>query len=115
AKALSEAAVKGGTTAKVHLKIETGTNRQGISVPHLSSFLEELAKLPALEIEGAYTHFANIEDTLDPSFAQSQVRKFGEALGVLERAGIKISQVHASATAGTLLYAEMDFSMVRVG
>jgi alanine racemase len=115
AKALSESAVKAGTTAKVHLKIETGTNRQGIAVPRLSAFLEEVAKLPALEIEGAYTHFANIEDTLDPSFAQSQVQKFGEALGVLERAGIKVSQIHASATAGTLLYAEMDFSMVRVG
>jgi alanine racemase len=115
AQALSKSAATLGSSAKVHLKIETGTNRQGISVAELPSFLDQLQKLPGLDIEGAYTHFANIEDTLDPSFAQSQVRKFGEALGIIESAGIRLSQVHASATAGALLYDEMDFSMVRLG
>ena len=115
AKALSDSAVKLGTTAKIHLKIETGTNRQGIPLTQLPSFIDEITKLPGLDIEGAYTHFANIEDTLDPSFAESQVRRFREALGMLELAGIRPAQIHASATAGSLLYAEMDFTMVRVG
>ncbi len=115
AKALSESAVRSGLTTRVHLKIETGTNRQGIPVGDLSSFISEVRKLPGVEIEGAYTHFANIEDTLDPSFAQSQIRKFREALGIIEGAGIRLAQIHASATAGALLYAEMDFTMVRVG
>src|SRR5262245_27476672 len=115
ARALSGAATKLGIAAKVHLKIETGTNRQGVPLNHLPSFINELLKLSRLEVEGAYTHFANIEDTLDPSFAQSQVRRFREALGILERAGLRPPQVHASATAGALLYAEMDFSMVRLG
>ena len=115
AKALSDYAIKFGTVAKVHLKIETGTNRQGVALNQLPSFIDELAKLPGLEIEGAYTHFANIEDTLDASFAESQIRRFRDALGILERAGIRPPQIHASATAGSLLYAEMDFTMVRVG
>ena len=115
AKALSEAARKFGTTAKVHLKIETGTNRQGVALTDLPEFAAELAKLPAIEVEGAYTHFANIEDTLDPSFAESQLRKFREALATLERLGIRPAKIHASATAGALLYADMDFNMVRVG
>jgi alanine racemase len=115
ARALSWSAQKFQTVAKVHLKIETGTNRQGIPVGNLSAFVSEVAKLPAIEIEGAYTHFANIEDTLDPSFAESQVRRFREALTVLERAGIRPSKIHASATAGSLLYENMDFNMVRVG
>jgi alanine racemase len=115
AKVLSEGARKHRTTARIHLKIETGTNRQGITLRDLPGFIGELARLPGIEVEGAYTHFANIEDTLDPSFAESQVRKFKEALGILERAGIRPSQIHASATAGTLLYPEMAFSMVRVG
>jgi alanine racemase len=115
AKALSEGARKHRTTARVHLKIETGTNRQGITLRDLPGFIGELSRLTGIEVEGAYTHFANIEDTLDPSFAESQVRKFKEALGILERAGIRPAQIHASATAGTLLYSEMAFSMVRVG
>jgi len=115
AKALSESAVKLGMVAKVHLKIETGTNRQGIPLQSLPWFLDHLRKLPALEIEGAYTHFANIEDTLDPSFAQSQVRKFREALAIMEQKGVRPTHIHASASAGALLYAEMDFTMVRIG
>ena len=115
AKALSAAAQKLGTAAKAHLKIETGTNRQGVAPAELPSFLEEIRKLPALEIEGVYTHFANIEDTLDPSFAQSQLQRFREALAILERAGIHIGYTHASATAGSLLYPEMDFNLVRLG
>jgi len=115
AKALSGSAQKHGARARVHLKIETGTNRQGIGLKALPGFISELSKLAGIEVEGAYTHFANIEDTLDPSFAQSQIQKFREALGILERTGIRPAQVHASATAGALLYAEMDFTMVRLG
>jgi alanine racemase len=115
AKALSKSAETHGARARVHLKIETGTNRQGIGVNDLSGFIGELSKLAGIEVEGAYTHFANIEDTLDPSFAESQVRKFREALGILERSGVRPKQIHASATAGTLLYSDMAFTMVRVG
>lgn len=115
AKALSESARHLNTTAKVHLKIETGTNRQGVSLGDLDGFVSEVRKLPAVEIEGAHTHFANIEDTLDPSFAQSQLEKFKEGLRIVERAGVKLTHIHASATAGVLLYPETDFTMVRVG
>lgn len=115
ATALSETAKKLNTTAKVHLKIETGTNRQGIAASGLAAFAGELQKLTAIEVEGAYTHFANIEDTLDPSFAQSQLQRFQETRAALDRAGIRPTCIHASATAGALLYPEMDFDMVRVG
>ena len=115
ANALSKAGEKLGVRAKAHLKIETGTNRQGVSVESLPSFLDSVGKLPSLEIEGVYTHFANIEDTLDPSYAQAQVRKFRAALELLQRAGIRPQYIHASATSGALLYAEMNFTMVRIG
>jgi len=113
--ALSKAGEKLGVRAKAHLKIETGTNRQGVSVESLPSFLDSVGKLPSLEIEGVYTHFANIEDTLDPSYAQAQVRKFRAALELLQRAGIRPQYIHTSATSGALLYAEMNFTMVRIG
>jgi alanine racemase len=75
ANALSAAATKFRTTAKVHLKIETGTNRQGVALVNWRDS-STLNRLPAIEIEGVYTHFANIEDTLDPEFARAQVDKF---------------------------------------
>ncbi len=115
ADALSASARKLNTVAKVHLKIETGTHRQGIALPDLEGFITAVTKLPGVEIEGAYTHFANIEDTLDPSFARSQFERFLEALVTLKRFGINPPQIHASATAGALLYPDMDFTMVRIG
>jgi alanine racemase len=115
ANALSAAAAKLRTTAKVHLKIETGTNRQGIPIDELEDFVTTITRMRGIEIEGAYTHFANIEDTLDPAFARAQVERFSQALGILKRLDVNPSQIHASATAGTLLYPDMDFNMVRVG
>jgi alanine racemase len=115
AKTLSTWAQKTGGEAKVHLKIETGTNRQGITLAELPGFIETVSRMPGIQIEGAYTHFANIEDTLDPAFADSQKQKFTQALSILERSGVRLAQIHASASAGALLYPEMDFTMVRVG
>jgi alanine racemase len=115
ASALSEAAVKQQTTAHIHLKLETGTNRQGIPIGDLPELVRRIRAMPGLNIEGAYTHFANIEDTLDPSFALRQLEKFRQAMAVLEAAGVHPTLVHASATAGALLYPETGFTMVRLG
>ena len=115
AESLSEAGREANRTALAHIKIETGTHRLGVPVSELEAFLGEMDKLSGLRVEGMYTHFANIEDTLDPSFAELQLRRFREALEITERAGIEPRLVHAAATAGALLYPETHFSMVRVG
>jgi alanine racemase len=115
AKRLSEAAQKLRREARVHLKIETGTNRQGIPLNELQAFAASVSDMPGVKIEGAYTHFANIEDTLDPAYAESQIQKFKQALAILDKSGVKVTQIHASASSGALLYPEMDFTMVRIG
>jgi alanine racemase len=115
ATALSDYAKNRGTTARVHVKVETGTHRQGVDLEKLSGFVKELLALPNLEIEGVYTHFANIEDTLDPTFAQFQIEEFRRALTIVKEAGAKPSWIHASATSGALLYPETGFNMIRVG
>src|SRR5688572_22521714 len=73
-----------GTKARVHLKVETGTHRQGVALDSLEAFVKELLKLSNLEVEGVYTHFANIEDTLDPAFAQCQIEEFRRALAIVQ-------------------------------
>lgn len=115
AERLSEAARKAKSEARIHIKIETGTNRLGIGIADLEDFLREVRKLPGLEIEGMYTHFANIEDTLDPSFAKKQLERFREGITIAKRAGVEPALVHAGATAAVLLYPETHFGMVRVG
>ena len=115
AEALSSAAGQQGKRAHIHLKVETGTNRQGIPMAELAEFAQSVARLPHAEIEGVYTHFANIEDTQDTSFAQMQLARFNEALGQLRNVDVEPQQVHGAATAGILLYPEIHFTMVRLG
>ncbi len=115
ARALSAAADRLGRKAIVHIKVETGTHRLGVPLAELGDFLRTLKELRGLELEGMYTHFANIEDTLDPSFAQLQLRRFHDGLRIAKEVGIEPQIVHTSASAGVLLYPETHFSMVRVG
>ena len=115
ARALSSASVSLGLPARIQLKIESGTNRQGVRLDELATFVNALLQLPGIEIDGAYTHFANIEDTLDPSFAQSQLKRFHDAIAILAAANVHPPHIHAAATAGALLYPHSGFSMIRIG
>ncbi len=104
-----------GQKAKVHLKIETGTNRQGVVSEDLPKLTKILRIKKRVVLEGVYTHFANIEDTTDPSFAMEQLEKFNRALSVLEKNSLVPKMAHTAATAAALLYPQTHFDMVRIG
>jgi len=101
--------------AKIHLKLETGTNRQGVDIKAALSLAQSSRREKGLELEGLYTHYANIEDTLDPSFAQEQLRKFKEAEKLLQKEGVKIPFKHTACTAATILFQETYFNLIRLG
>jgi len=101
--------------AKIHLKLETGTNRQGISIKEIVLFAKFCLSLKNIFLEGIYTHYANIEDTLDPGFAVEQLRKFQKALQIIKMAGINIPIKHTACSAATILFPETYFDLVRVG
>lgn len=102
--------------AKVHIKIETGLNRQGVSKKELANLLEFIkSHKDKIFLEGISTHFANIEDTVDPSFAMEQLKNFKEVELFVHKKGFNLKFIHSAASAGTLLYPETHFSMVRVG
>lgn len=102
--------------ARVHLKIETGTHRQGLDGVALEALLKEIRNnLSELEVEGVYTHFANIEDTTRHDVAQQQMARFDAALETLERHGIRPELRHAACSAAILLFDKTHFDMVRLG
>ncbi|MEM8931023.1 MAG: alanine racemase [Acidobacteriota bacterium] len=115
ADALADAAERRGKRARAHLKVETGTNRQGIDGAELDGLVARLVERPSLDVEGVYTHFADIEDTTDHAFAREQLRLFRAAMDRLEAAGITPRKRHAACSAAAILYEETHFDMVRVG
>lgn len=112
---LSRAAVRFGKKARIHVKIETGNNRQGIPASNAVKFIRHATSLPGIEIEGIATHFANIEDTTDDSYAHFQLENFKKTLKDLGAAGIKIRIPHCANSAATILFPETHFAMVRPG
>ena len=101
--------------ARIHIKIETGTNRQGILPENLSEFLSCAAQIPGIMIEGLSTHFANIEDTLNHEYAAGQLHRFEEALRLIGDAGVHPEVIHTACTAAAILFPETHFNMLRTG
>ncbi|HAS00269.1 MAG: Alanine racemase [Candidatus Moranbacteria bacterium GW2011_GWC2_37_73] len=104
-------------TAVVHVKIDACLGRQGVLVSEAQNFAEELKKFGNIEVNGIYSHFANIEDTSDFSHAQKQIDAYREALVIFSEAGFENVKSHISSTAGTLVYEknELQSSLVRLG
>jgi alanine racemase len=97
--------------ALIHLKIETGTNRLGLEPEKVLRLLGDFPD-PWLDLKGIYSHFANIEDTTDPTFAQQQLAIFNQVIARLP-AGRVIR--HFSSSASSLLFPKTFFDTVRVG
>jgi len=102
--------------AKIHLKIETGLNRQGIEEKSIFKYIEFI-KLHSDKFiaEGASMHFADIEDNKNSSFAKLQLKIFNERIKKIKELGINFSFKHAAASAGTILYSNTHLDMVRIG
>lgn len=101
--------------AFVHLKIETGTTRQGIGGDELRTLVRALKKIPGVVIEGASTHYANIEDTTDSRYAEAQLRRYQDALKLLNEEGVDPPWKHTACSAAAILFPQTYFNLARVG
>ncbi|MCP4706718.1 MAG: alanine racemase [candidate division Zixibacteria bacterium] len=102
-------------SADIHLKIETGTNRQGIEPDKIDKALEAIKKFPRLRLKGISTHFANIEDTTNHSFANNQLKNFNDTVAKVRKTGLKPTLRHTASSAALLLFKKTRFDLVRPG
>jgi alanine racemase len=113
ARAFSQAAADLNTEALVHVKVDSGMGRLGLLPPEVLPFLEKLAKMPGLRVEGLYTHFGTADD--DVPYAREQLARTKTLLAQLEASGLRPPLVHAANTAGILNLPDGRFDMVRPG
>ena len=110
-----EACARRGVIGRLHLKLETGNERQGLRDRDALALARRIHDSPHLELEGVASHYANIEDTTDHGYAREQLRRFREFLGALERAGIPVPLPHLSNSAAVILWSDEHHSLARVG
>ena len=116
-KKLSQAAAKYGKKIKVHIKVDTGMGRLGLLSGIKDSSLsdvESISRLPMLELEGIYTHFATADES-DRSYAGKQFEIFMDLLNQLRIAGLEIPVTHAANSAAIINMPETHLDMVRAG
>jgi len=101
--------------ARLHLKVETGTGRQGVLPEQVEGFIEQLQTVPEARLVGVSTHFANIEDTLNHDYAQSQLDKFRQTIEILDGLKVRPDYIHTAATAAAILFDKTHFNLVRAG
>jgi len=112
---LSELARKTNKIVNVHLKIETGTSRQGIWLNDLEKFLNVIKINILLKLAGVSTHYANIEDTTDDTYARQQLKTYNEAVEFIKSKGFADFTRHTACSAAAVLYPETHFDMIRLG
>lgn len=122
AERLSAMAVTNDAHVKIHLKIDTGMGRLGMLPDGLSPAKNKetihnvirISKLPSIEIEGIYTHFASA-DFLDKTYAKRQFDLFLEFIDQLHRAGVDVPIKHAANSAAVIDLPETHLDMIRAG
>lgn len=112
---LGKLADKHRTRILTHLKLETGTNRQGVTEKELAGFITLYKKHRGLVLQGASMHFANIEDTTSHEYAQLQLSNFTRMVATLARNGLKPKYKHTASSAALLLFEKTRFDLVRPG
>ncbi|MEH7501774.1 alanine racemase [Neobacillus drentensis] len=102
-------------SAPIHLKIDTGMSRIGVSSPEEAVILAYKAiSDPNVYLEGVYTHFA-AADNEDTTFTYTQFQRFQSVIKYLENKNISVPIKHCCNSAATMKFPDMHLDMVRIG
>jgi alanine racemase len=106
-----------GTTARVHLTVDTGLSREGATAAEWPALVTAAARAQAdgeVEVTGLWSHLAYADAPTHPTIA-AQVRAFEEAVGVAHAAGLTDARRHLANSAATIALPETWYDMVRPG
>ena len=107
---LAKAAQRVSTRAKVHIEVDTGLSRVGVPYAQALPFIERVAEMPGMAIEGIFTAL-----TEEADFDAIQVQRLQQVCQEATLRGISVGIRHAasSSAVGRLPAAFLD--MVRPG
>ena len=103
-----------GRLARVHLKVDTGLNRNGASAAEWEGVLRQARALVAegfIQVVGIFSHLSSTGEAED----LAQIARFEAAVDLAREYGIKFELRHLTASDGSLNYPQAHYEMVRVG
>lgn len=99
---------------KVHIKVDTGLGRFGVSAEQVLPLARAIHQDPWLALEGVYTHFAEA-GARSPRYTELQFRRLEAVVDILARHGISPPLIHCCNSAAFLRFPQMHMDAVRVG
>lgn len=118
----SEAARAIGGTLKIHIKLDTGMSRLGYLCA--GGYFDEGVKnvvstcrMPNLNVEGVYTHFAVSDFTDEDSmeYTKKQFKLFCDVIAAAEEKGVHFAIRHCANSGAVINHPGMTLDMVRPG
>ena len=112
--ALAAASRRTGTRAGVHVKVDTGMHRVGVSPEEAAALVAAVDADPALRLEGVWTHLAVADGASadDRAYTGLQLERFEKVVAGL---GSRPRLLHAANSAGAIAWPAARYDMVRCG
>lgn len=104
-------------TARVHLKVDTGLGRNGLTPRDLAELLPAVLRAQAegaVEVAGVWSHLAFADEPAHPT-VRAQAGVFADAVRTVERAGLRPEVRHLANSAATLTDPSVHHDLVRPG
>lgn len=115
AKALSDAGVRLGRMAKIHIAVDTGMGRIGFQPSEEDALIvKRISELPNLKIEGIFTHFA-VADEKDKVYTHEQFGKYNRFLSMLDSMKVDVGLKHVGNSAEIVDLPDFNLDAVRPG
>ena len=111
---LSQKATRVRKGVKVHLKIETGMGRLGVSLGSWAAFLGEVNRYRNIEVEGILSHFSRSDED-GGTFSSEQWKKFKMGLRAAEEQGIEFKYFHIANSGNLAAFPYYSGNLVRPG
>ncbi|MCB0642133.1 MAG: alanine racemase [Phaeodactylibacter sp.] len=105
-----------GKVAKVHLELETGTNRTGMTPAAYSKALGWLKRNAGyVAFQGLCTHLGGAENSSNAFKIKPQIEAYFEAVKLAHKRNLEPKYRHLACSAAALAYPETRLDLVRIG
>ncbi len=102
--------------AIIHLDIETGMHRTGLSIKYLKKVIDVINKNKKhLIIKGVTSHFAGAESIANHTKVKKQFTVFKKRIKMLKENGINPKIKHIASSAAAINYPETQLDLIRTG
>ncbi len=114
AEALDQEATKASTRIRVHIKVDTGMGRIGVSPQDAPDLARKVSRFKNLVLEGIFSHFPSADET-DKTFTKRQIKIFCDLCNQIADAGLRVPKRHLANSAAILDLPESYLDLVRPG